>query len=110
MTYIRKLLGRQDDDILAENLLRGQDMSVITDTRSPFERIRDNYESMQEKYECRLEQLNKQLEQLKTDISECEAIIVSLSAGRSALSNEIVERGLLGNDPITQTMKSNVSE
>lgn len=100
MSFIGQLLYGADhtpiDDPRVQNVIRPQPV----DTRSPFERIRDNYDLLHQKYSDRRTQLERQLEQMKTDLSECEAIILSLEAGRQALNNQIVERGLLGNDSI----------
>lgn len=101
MSFIGQLLYGADhtpiDDPRIQNvIIKPQPV----DTRSPFERIRDNYDNLHTKYSDRRVQLERQLEQMKTDLSECEAIILSLEAGRQALNNQIVERGLLGNDAI----------
>lgn len=65
------------------------------DLRSPYERVRDNYDIMHERFYNRKRDLERILEQTKTDLAECEAILISLEAGRNALNEQIVERGLL---------------
>jgi hypothetical protein len=76
------------------------------DTRSPFEKVRDNYDTLILQFEDRKVRLERILEQAKTDLSECEAILLSLDAGRTALNGQIVERGLLGNDEIEKAFSS----
>lgn len=98
MSFIKDLLGRASAE--AQQYNTPMTVQQPTDTRSPFERIRDNYDLLHQKYSDRRVQLERYLEQLKTDLSECEAIIISLEAGRQALNSQIVERGLLGNDSI----------
>lgn len=99
MSFIKGLLTGATEDAQSYEpvVIRPQQSN---DTRSPFERIRDNYDNLHQRYSDRRVQLERQLEQTKTDLSECEAIILSLEAGRQALNNQIVERGLLGNDSI----------
>ena len=65
------------------------------DLRTPYERVRDNYNVMHERFSNRKRDLERILEQAKTDLAECEAILFSLEAGRDALSEQIIERGLL---------------
>lgn len=106
MSFIKDLLGRASAEAQEYNhpVIRPQQH---VDTRSPFERIRDNYDHLHTKYSDRRVQLERQLEQMKTDLSECEAIILSLEAGRQALNSQIVERGLLGNDAIIKGITEN---
>jgi len=65
------------------------------DLRTPYERVRDNYDVMHERFYNRKRDLERVLEQAKTDLAECDAILISLEAGRNALNEQIVERGLL---------------
>lgn len=68
---------------------------VVQDTRTPYERVRDNYHQLLDRFETRKQKLTNILEQTNTDLAECEAILVSLNAGLEALNMQIVEHNLL---------------